>query len=65
MDGGANVLACLSDWRDVSALRLLNLTYDVTPCELVTMVISEVGMTPPTSVPVIIREYRQDTSSAR
>ncbi|KAG8464107.1 hypothetical protein KFE25_000275 [Diacronema lutheri] len=65
VDGGANVLACLTDWRDVSTLRLLNLTYDVTPCELVTMVISEVGMTPPTSVPVIIREYRQDTISAR
>jgi len=49
----------------VPSLRLLNLTYDVTPCELVTMVISEVGMTPPTSIPVIIREYRQDTTTIR
>lgn len=62
-NGSANVLACLSDWRDVRTLRLLNLTYDVTPCELVTMVISEVGLTPPTSIPVIIREYRQETGA--
>jgi translation initiation factor 2B subunit (eIF-2B alpha/beta/delta family) len=61
-DASANTIRCLTDWRDVSTLRLLNLTYDVTPCELVSMVITEVGMIPPTSIPVIIREYRQEMS---
>lgn len=38
-------------------MKLLNLVFDLTPVELVTMVITEVGMIPPTSVPVILREY--------
>jgi translation initiation factor 2B subunit (eIF-2B alpha/beta/delta family) len=38
-------------------LQLLNLVYDVTPSTFITMVVTEVGMIPPTSVPVILREY--------
>lgn len=57
--GSINQLACLNDWRDIPTLRLLNLLYDVTPSSLVTMVISEVGLTPPSAIPVIIREYSQ------
>ena len=41
-------------------LRLLNLAYDVTPAEYVTMIVTEVGMLPPTSVPVVLREYRKE-----
>ena len=41
----------LGDWRDIPSLKLLNLVYDLTPFEYVDMVITEVGMTPPTSVP--------------
>jgi translation initiation factor eIF-2B subunit delta len=48
---------CLAEWRDMPNLKLLNLVFDLTPVEFVTMVISEVGMIPPTSVPVILREY--------
>jgi len=48
---------CLADWRDLPNVKLLNLLFDLTPVEFVTMVISEVGMIPPTSVPVILREY--------
>lgn len=47
----------LSEWRDMPNMKLLNLVFDLTPVELVTMVITEVGMIPPTSVPVILREY--------
>ena len=50
----------LSGWRDVKGLKLLNLVYDLTPVEFVTMVITEVGNVPPTSVPVIVREYDKD-----
>eukprot|EP00658_Telonema_sp_P-2_P047017 TRINITY_DN3547_c0_g2_i1.p1 TRINITY_DN3547_c0_g2~~TRINITY_DN3547_c0_g2_i1.p1 ORF type:complete len:147 (+),score=38.26 TRINITY_DN3547_c0_g2_i1:162-602(+) len=50
----------LMDWRDSNDLRLLNLTYDITPVNLVTMVITEVGNLPPTAVPVVIREYHKD-----
>lgn len=38
-------------------LKLLNLVYDVMPSSFVTMVVTEVGFIPPTSVPVIIREF--------
>ena len=50
----------LSEWRENDSLRLLNLTYDITPVTLVTMVITEVGNLPPTAVPVVIREYHKD-----
>ncbi len=45
----------LKDWKDSKSLSLLNLVYDVTPPELVTMVITELGMIPCTSVPVVLR----------
>jgi len=41
-------------------LKVLNLRYDLTPKELVNMVITEIGPIPPTSVPVIIREFMKD-----
>mmetsp|Transcript_15474 Transcript_15474/g.20065 ORF Transcript_15474/g.20065 Transcript_15474/m.20065 type:complete len:136 (+) Transcript_15474:161-568(+) len=40
--------------------RLLNLRYDLTPQKFVGMVVTEVGMIPPTAVPALIREYRRD-----
>ncbi|KAL0479057.1 hypothetical protein AKO1_007954 [Acrasis kona] len=40
-------------------IHVLNLTYDVTDMQFVDMVITEVGSIPPTSVAVIVREYRQ------
>ncbi|PNH12914.1 Translation initiation factor eIF-2B subunit delta [Tetrabaena socialis] len=47
-------------WSEHPRLRLLNLKYDVMPAEYVTMVVTEFGMVPPTSVPVILREFRQN-----
>lgn len=40
----------------VPSLKLLNLRYDLTPIKYVTLVITEFGFLPPTSVPVLIRE---------
>ncbi|KAJ1733633.1 hypothetical protein LPJ61_001467 [Coemansia biformis] len=51
--------ACpLNDWRTSRQLRLLNLTQDVTPPEFVSVIITEVGMVPTTSIPVVLREYK-------
>ena len=43
-----------------SNLSVLNLVYDVTPSEFVTLIVTEFGLVPPTSVPVILRESRND-----
>ncbi|MCJ1354097.1 MAG: hypothetical protein MMC33_004084 [Icmadophila ericetorum] len=45
----------LTDWRDSPNLQLLNLMYDVTPAEYISMVITEYGSLPPSSVPVVHR----------
>ncbi|KAF9972707.1 hypothetical protein BGZ73_004154 [Actinomortierella ambigua] len=54
---GAGKPAVLSNWREMRDLKLLNLLYDLTPSEFVTVVITELGLIPCTSVPVILREY--------
>lgn len=46
----------LENWKDVPDLRLLNLMYDVTPSEFISMVVTEIGLIPGSSVPVVIRE---------
>ncbi|XP_015587510.1 translation initiation factor eIF-2B subunit delta isoform X2 [Cephus cinctus] len=45
----------LANWRTKKSLNLLNLTYDVTPADLVTAVVTELAILPCTSVPVILR----------
>jgi translation initiation factor eIF-2B subunit delta len=54
-EGGAPP-ARVADWRDIPRLKLLNLMYDATPMRYLTMVVTEVGVIPPTSVPAVIRE---------
>ncbi|KAL0212526.1 hypothetical protein RCL1_006152 [Eukaryota sp. TZLM3-RCL] len=53
----------LSGWRDNPNLDLLNLVYDVTPIDCVSMVITEMGCIPATSVPQIIREVMDSISA--
>eukprot|EP00198_Chlamydomonas_reinhardtii_P013480 XP_001702817.1 eukaryotic initiation factor [Chlamydomonas reinhardtii] len=60
---GKPEMNALEGWRDNPRLRLLNLKYDVMPAEYVTMVVTEFGMVPPTSVPVILREFRQSETT--
>lgn len=45
----------LREWQQRDCLRLLNLVYDVTPPDLVDLVITDLGMIPCTSVPVVLR----------
>ncbi|PIA63488.1 hypothetical protein AQUCO_00201084v1 [Aquilegia coerulea] len=50
----------LAEWSSTENLQLLNLIYDVTPSDYVSMIITDYGMVPPTSVPVIVREYMKE-----
>lgn len=45
----------LSKWRETPNLQLLHLMYDLTPADYITMVITEYGSLPPSSVPVVHR----------
>lgn len=48
----------LKDWKKSSYLNILNIMYDLTPPEYIQKIITEVGALPPSSVPVILREYK-------
>ncbi|CAO3638365.1 unnamed protein product [Cunninghamella echinulata] len=52
--------SALENWREQPNLRLLNLLYDVTPSKFITLVVTEVGLIPCTSAPVIWREYNEE-----
>lgn len=47
----------LSGWREMAPLKLLNILYDVTHAECISVVITEIGLIPVTSIPVVLREY--------
>merc|ERR1712013_293587 len=55
--GGGKVLG---DWRNIPKLKMLNLKYDTTPSKLINMVITELGVMPPSAAPVVIRECHKD-----
>ena len=46
----------LKDCMEMDNLRLLNLLYDLTPSEFVSGIVTELGIIPPTSVAVLLRE---------
>ncbi|KAI5431749.1 uncharacterized protein LOC127128381 isoform X1 [Lathyrus oleraceus] len=50
----------LDAWANTENLQLLNLIYDATPSDYVSMIVTDYGMIPPTSVPVIVREYNRE-----
>jgi translation initiation factor eIF-2B subunit delta len=50
----------LKDWEKTESLILLNLKYDLTPHEYITMIICEHGKVPAISVPVVIRELTKE-----
>mmetsp|Transcript_12188 Transcript_12188/g.23126 ORF Transcript_12188/g.23126 Transcript_12188/m.23126 type:complete len:241 (+) Transcript_12188:440-1162(+) len=63
--GDTRVPPRLTNWRQNERnLVLLNINYDVTLTEQISMLITELGCVPVTSVPVILREYRKDTQNA-
>ena len=43
---------------EMERLKVLNVLYDVTPADLVNVLVTDVGLMPCSSVPVILREYR-------
>ncbi|CEP22473.1 unnamed protein product [Cyberlindnera jadinii] len=51
----------LKDWKTNPYLNILNIMYDLTPPEYIQKIITEVGALPPSSVPVILREYKAST----
>ncbi|XP_020521878.1 translation initiation factor eIF-2B subunit delta isoform X2 [Amborella trichopoda] len=57
---GRKDLNHLENWANNEKLQLLNLTYDATPSDYVSMIVTDYGMVPPTSVPVIVREYLRE-----
>ena len=52
----------LSDWKSQPNLKLLNLMYDLTPSSFVTGIVTEVGILPPSSVAVLLREMNPDSA---
>merc|ERR1712212_196403 len=44
-----------SNWKEVDKLTVLNINYDITPPNLIALVITELGAIPCTSVPVVLR----------
>ncbi|KAL0139667.1 translation initiation factor eIF2B delta subunit [Mucor lusitanicus] len=49
----------LANWKQQQNLSILNLMYDVTPSKYISAVVTEIGIIPCTSAPVIWREYNQ------
>jgi translation initiation factor eIF-2B subunit delta len=49
----AGLTSPLASWRQQPHLQLLSLMYDVTPAEYISMVVTEYGSLPPSSVPVV------------
>lgn len=59
--GGAPPAPVTPDDKE-KRVHLLNLAYDLTPADVVTVVITEMGAVPPTSVAVILRESVRDAA---
>jgi translation initiation factor eIF-2B subunit delta len=55
-----DVTARLHESRSRGELSVLNLVYDAMPIKFITGIITEFGLIPPTSVPVILREKQDD-----
>ena len=52
----------LSGWKDQPNLKLLSLMYDLTPSDFVTGIVTEVGILPPSSVAVLLREMSPESA---
>lgn len=48
----------LANWKEIPQLNVLNIMYDLTPPHYIKKVVTELGALPPSSVPVILREYK-------
>ncbi|CAI5965221.1 unnamed protein product [Closterium sp. NIES-65] len=50
--------APLQHWQSTANLRPLNIQFDLTPADYITGIVTEIGVVPTSSVPVILRECR-------
>ncbi|CAI7816156.1 unnamed protein product, partial [Closterium sp. NIES-54] len=50
--------APLQHWQSTPNLRPLNIQFDLTPADYITGIVTEIGVVPTSSVPVILRECR-------
>ncbi|XP_057421961.1 uncharacterized protein LOC130715846 isoform X2 [Lotus japonicus] len=50
----------LDRWTSKDNLSILNLMYDATPSDYISAIVTDYGMLPPTSVSVIVHEYRRE-----
>ncbi|QHS73394.1 translation initiation factor eIF2B subunit delta [Saccharomyces paradoxus] len=57
-EGDNNSKNILDGWQELPSLNIVNILYDLTPPEYIKKVITEFGALPPSSVPVILREYK-------
>ncbi|CAI4062369.1 hypothetical protein SKDZ_07G3300 [Saccharomyces kudriavzevii ZP591] len=57
-EGDSNDKNILDGWQELPSLNIVNVLYDLTPPEYIKKVITEFGALPPSSVPVILREYK-------
>ncbi|CCE64935.1 hypothetical protein TPHA_0J01130 [Tetrapisispora phaffii CBS 4417] len=48
----------LDNWQKSPNLNIINILYDLTPPDYIKKIITEFGALPPSSVPVILREYK-------
>ncbi len=53
-----NLLFCLI--LQEKPINNLNFLYDITPANYINMVVCELGYIPPTSVPVVLREFSKE-----
>lgn len=55
-----NLVANNSNINISNSYNNLHLLYDITPANFINMIVCELGSIPPTSVPVVIREFGQE-----
>lgn len=48
----------------VLPFQVINLRYDLTPIRNISVVATETGLIPPTSIPVLLREFKAEASAA-
>ncbi|MES1919600.1 hypothetical protein MHBO_001401 [Bonamia ostreae] len=46
-------------WREIKSLKILNLRYDIVPSHFATLILTEHGSIPPSSVSVINGRYNK------
>lgn len=63
-DPRALATGSLEGWKETEDFKILNLLYDLTPAAFVSGIVTELGIVPPTSVAVLLREMNpQDFKS--